>query len=172
MAISNSVTTFSDGSPLSEGELLVKFLVVKPEHPEEEEILPVRVQRCLLSSEESAKAIIPLLLSRTTLPELFPYNCPVFIKDLSDYVCSLPGHVHHVHVYGHVVWDDRDDPRRCVWFYYLSPEELRSTDGLVRMSNRWFEIMHGTGGVQRRNQWTRVLEQASECPICLPSGWD
>jgi hypothetical protein len=46
--------------PLSEGEMWVSF-VFEPEYPAEGDIIPIHVQmqRSLLSSEESARSIIP-----------------------------------------------------------------------------------------------------------------
>ncbi|XP_062150985.1 putative RING-H2 finger protein ATL53 [Alnus glutinosa] len=147
----------NDGSPLSEGELWVKFLAVKLEHPEEEEILRVRVQRSLLSCEQSAKSIIPLLLSCTNLPEQF-HRCPEFIRTVSEYVCnSLPNETHQMYVYGHVV-GDAIDPSKCAWSYCLSPEKFSCTDELFVLSRRWSE-MQALEEVK--------LEEASECAICL-----
>lgn len=140
------------GCPLSDGELWVSFVLVKPEHPEEEETIPVRVHRSLISSEESAKTIIPLLLSRTALPDLF-HHCPVFIRRVSEYVRSLSSHTPHVYIYSDVVWDDVDPPM-SVWFYCLSTEELSNAGELLESA------------VEAVNDEVEV-EEGSECAICL-----
>jgi hypothetical protein len=163
---------FNGDSPLLEDEVWVTFVSVKPEHPEEEEIIPIRVDRSLLSYEESAKAIIPIMLSRTTLPELF-HHCPVFIGSVSQYFCnSLPSDAHHVFVYNHVVWDVID-PRKSVRSFCLSTVELSrtDTDKLVMMSRRRRSEMNGgaiallEAAVQAKKKVK--FEEAWECAICL-----
>ncbi|XP_059450811.1 E3 ubiquitin-protein ligase ATL15-like [Corylus avellana] len=133
---SNHVTT-----PLSEGEMWVNF-VFEPEDPEDGAIIPVHVpvQRSLLSTEESAKSIIPLLLSRTTVPEFFQRNClDEFIRELSEHVCSSPSDMHHVYVYGHVVFDCSDPTERFCWYYLGTESNVQSVK----------------------------LEEALDCAICL-----
>ncbi|XP_059450812.1 E3 ubiquitin-protein ligase At4g11680-like [Corylus avellana] len=144
--------------PLSEGEMWVNF-VFHPDGPEEEAIVPVRlpVQRSLLSSEETAKSIIPPLLSRTTLPELF-HHSPEFIRYLSASVCSLPSDVHHLYVHGHVAWDD-GDPTLSLWFYYLSTGDSSSSTDVIKVMISHPEPESAVQAVE--------LEEASQCVICI-----
>jgi hypothetical protein len=160
---------------LSDGELWVSF-EFEPEDPEEEWFIevPMKVHRSQLSSHESAKAIIPWLLSHTTLPEQF-HHCPEFIKYVSEYVCSLPSHVRHLYVYGFVIvaWDETD-PSESVWTYRLSTvkqvkiEEANSEcaicllDLLVGAEAAKLpcsHVYHGGCIVQ----W---LDSSNQCPLC------
>ncbi|XP_059450810.1 E3 ubiquitin-protein ligase RHA1B-like [Corylus avellana] len=145
--------------PLSEGEMCVTF-GFEPEYPEEGDIIPVHVpvQRSLLSSEESAKSIIPLLRSRMALPSFFRRHIlDEFIKDLWEYVCSLPSDMHHVHVYGYVFRDVFDPDEGFCWYYFWTEDLISTTDGPVMTSPRWSE-----SAVQAVK-----LEEALDCAICL-----
>jgi hypothetical protein len=80
----------NNDSPLADDDLLVNMLVLKLAHPKEEAtIKSFRVPRRLLSSEESSTDVVPNLLSHTTLPQYFFHRCPLFVKDVSEYVRSL-----------------------------------------------------------------------------------
>ncbi|KAE8075726.1 hypothetical protein FH972_014419 [Carpinus fangiana] len=146
--------------PLSEGEMWVSFRF-EPQYPAEGDIIPVHVQmqRSLLSSEESARSIIPLLRSRTTLPAFFRRRClEEFIRDLSVHVCSLPSDIHHVYVYGHVFVDNFDPSESFCWYDLWTDQDLISTDGQVMTSPRWSE-----SAVQA----VKLEEEALDCAICL-----
>jgi hypothetical protein len=151
---------------LSDSELWVSF-GFEPENPEEEAIIgvPMKVRRSLLSSHESAKAIIPLLLSCTTLPEQF-HRCPEFIRYVSEYVRSLHTHVRHLYVYGHVAWDDID-PSESLWFYRLSTEDPSSTGEGDRDGYEVVMMPHRRSASAVQALKHVKLEEASECAICL-----
>jgi hypothetical protein len=144
--------------PLSEGDLWVNFML---EHLEEGDIIPFRVpvQRSLLSSEESAKSIIPLLLSRTTLPELF-YYCPEFIRCLSEYVCSLPTDMHDVYVHSQLAWN-ATDPRDSLWSYRFSTKDSTA----IGVRTVIWSCPRSGSEVQAVKEMK--LEEAWECAICL-----
>ncbi|XP_059450814.1 uncharacterized protein LOC132181582 [Corylus avellana] len=120
----------------------------------------VPVQRSLLSSEESAKSLIPLLLSRTTLPELFYYR-PEFIRCLSEYACSLPTDTHDVYVHSQLAWN-AIHPRDSLWSYRFSTKDS-TTIGDV-----WTVIWsYPRSGSEVQAVKEMKLEEASECAICL-----
>ncbi|XP_059450813.1 putative RING-H2 finger protein ATL50 [Corylus avellana] len=148
--------------PLSEGELWVSFMLEPAEDSDEEDIIPFRVpvQRSLLSSEESAKSIIPLLLSRTTLPEWF-YYCPEFIRGLSEYVCSLPTEMQDVYVHSQLAWN-AIDPRNSLWSYRFSTKDSTTIGDMWTII--WSYPRSGSEVLAVKDV---KLEEASECAICL-----
>jgi hypothetical protein len=135
-----------DGSSSSSADdLLVNMLVVHPEHPEEEESMKAfRVPRMLLSSEESSTDVIPKLLSHTSLPEVF-HQHPLFIKHVSEYVCSLPSNTHTVYFY-HVVADADPEARQYFWDYFFSTDKLNRRYDIIYtayMSEHWLGFSSG-----------------------------
>jgi hypothetical protein len=146
-----------------DGELWISF-VFDTENPEGESIgVRMKGHRSLLSSHESAKAIIPWLLSHTTLPEQC-HHCPEFITYVSEYVCSLPSHERHLYVSGHVAWDEID-PSNSIWRYICSTEDwsCAGEQVMVMLHCRWSE-----SAVQALAlEVVKIEETNSECAICL-----
>ncbi|KAF5481112.1 hypothetical protein F2P56_001792 [Juglans regia] len=126
-------TETDDGSPLSEDELMVNFLVLKPQHPQEEHRLyAFRVLRRLLASEESSKTFVPHLLSNTNIPHLF-HDCPRFVEAVSYSVGSLPGDTNHLNVYN-VVLDVAETVPESLWvFNFMREKPSTSTKEEVKL---------------------------------------
>lgn len=138
-----------DGSLLSEDELMVNFMVVKPQHPEEKRRLYIfRVRRrWLLASEESSKTFIPHLLSNTNIPHFF-HNCAQFIRVVSDSVGSLPADTNSVYLYNLVLEvAETVLPPEILWVYSFMTEKPSTST--------------------RKEKVKLEVEDPSDCAICL-----